>query len=273
MTATEDAMGYTAYSSPPGGQVIWILHGILGSRRNWAGFARQLALACPHLQIGTADLRNHGDAPRREGPHTWRETLADLRGLADALGYGPDLLIGHSFGGRVALRYAQQILTLREVWTLDTAFGSPRLEVQTLIEACRRLPTNLTQRGKVIAYFTKRGYSPMLAQWMTTNIKRGADGRLGWRCNLDGIEAMWADECSVRGEALLARFPNIERLHCLWAERSDLWTPALLAQLQRQGVQLHRLPEAGHWVHIDQPHRLLQLLTQHFSQPCFYSSS
>jgi pimeloyl-ACP methyl ester carboxylesterase len=51
------------------------------------------------------------------------------------------------------------------------------------------------------------------------------------------------------------------------AERSDRWTPELRARGQalppEARVHYHELPNSGHWVHVDNPAALLELMTQH----------
>jgi pimeloyl-ACP methyl ester carboxylesterase len=51
------------------------------------------------------------------------------------------------------------------------------------------------------------------------------------------------------------------------AERSDRWTPELRARARAlppsARVTYHELPNAGHWVHVDNPDGLLALLRQH----------
>ena len=107
------------------GRRVWVLHGIMGSRQNWSRFARHLSLASPELSITTIDLRCHGETPHFTGEHTIDACVRDLASLADEIGY-PQVVIGHSFGGKVALSYAayasrdEALLGLERVWTLDS---------------------------------------------------------------------------------------------------------------------------------------------------------
>src|SRR5262245_6922805 len=97
-----------------------LLHGILGSQMNLRSFARRLVEAYPQWRIVLPDLRAHGDSPTLAPPHTVEACAADLRELAQSLGLEPELICGHSFGGKVALAYAAAAPPgLRQVWVLD----------------------------------------------------------------------------------------------------------------------------------------------------------
>ena len=96
----------------------WILHGILGSGRNWRSFARALAKSRPDWGFVLPDLRNHGATGPLPGPHTLSACVADLDGLP-----APDWVAGHSFGGKVALAWAAERgldSDVRDVWVLDS---------------------------------------------------------------------------------------------------------------------------------------------------------
>ncbi len=84
-----------------------LLHGIYGAGRNWGTIARRLVRARPEWRVVLVDLRSHGQSPRL-APHTIDCCAADLLSLEDHLGRPADAVLGHSFGGKVALVYARQ---------------------------------------------------------------------------------------------------------------------------------------------------------------------
>lgn len=254
------------------GATAFLLHGILGSRRNWASFARRLAQAHPAWRFVLVDLRNHGDSAGAPPPHGLAACAADLATLSGAIGR-PRVVVGHSFGGKVALTYARDHGGgLREVWALDAAPGARTPEddplsheVEQVVAACRALPTPVRDRAQVVEHFRGRGFSEMLANWMTTNVRREGDG-LVWRFDLDAVEAMLADYWRTDLWPFLEAPPAHLRVHVLRAGRSDRWRPADVARLAAlRGVDTHLLPDAGHWVHVDDPEGLLALLAGSFN--------
>ena len=163
------------------GPILWILHGILGSKQNWTRFGRLLAESCPHYQIITIDLRCHGDSSYGfTGPHNLDACAHDLFELAQETGF-PEVVLGHSFGGKVALCYATHpqltpLLSPHAVWTLDSPLDAQpqpgQSDVVQVIEFCTHVSMPIASRGDLIQLFLDQGFSEGMGQWMTTNLKR-----------------------------------------------------------------------------------------------------
>ena len=79
-----------------------ILHGLLGSSRNWQAAAAALG---EHFHVFALDLRNHGESPHAF-PHSYDAMLEDLEAFLDEQGLEKTTLIGHSMGGKVAMKFA-----------------------------------------------------------------------------------------------------------------------------------------------------------------------
>jgi len=86
------------------GPDLVMLHGLGGNLALW-----HLKMA-PELQrayrVTTFDLRGHGYSDFTEDGYTTQELAEDLRGLLDALGIEQAILLGHSWGGDIALHFA-----------------------------------------------------------------------------------------------------------------------------------------------------------------------
>lgn len=241
----------------------FILHGILGSGRNWRAFARQLARLHPTWRLVLVDLRNHGDSNPAPPPHTVAACADDLVELAEELGH-PTLVIGHSYGGKVAMAYGRLAPEgLAGVWVLDSQPGAPGFlpadhDVARVIAALEKVTLPVPSHAALQEELLGQGFSPMMAGWMTTNLRREPAG-LVWRFDLAAVSEMLSDY--VRDDL----WPWLEEpgvaVDVVRGGRSDRWSEADIARLERlPGVSLHTLPEAGHWLHVDAPAALLQLL-------------
>ncbi|HEY4222730.1 MAG TPA: alpha/beta hydrolase [Myxococcota bacterium] len=255
------------------------LHGVLGSRNNWKSFAQKFAGAHPAWRAVIADLRNHGDSHGFPPPHTVAACADDVRELAGSLG-GVDVVIGHSYGGKVALSLLDAP-QLRAVWSLDAPPG-PRTfaddrnsggEIERVLAAVRAVALPIASRRALVHDLKARGLAEPLTLWMTTNLRplQASDPEAGltWRFALDAVDEM------VRSFGALDLWPALERRHAasprvilVQAERGARYTSADVARAQAltsSSVAFRVLHDAGHWLHTDNPAGLLALIDAELS--------
>ncbi|GJM92477.1 hypothetical protein PR202_ga08953 [Eleusine coracana subsp. coracana] len=200
----------------------FVLHGLLGSGRNWRSFSRTLAselhnhAPSDEWRMFLVDLRNHGRSAGTKGivpPHDMSTAAKDLANLVKARGWAwPDVVVGHSMGGKVALDF---------------------------VESCSH------------GVYGESAVLPKQAAIDMFNSYRERD--------------YWP---------LLEHPPKGLEIAIVQAERSDRWDPSdvqrLKALSRREGkpdagkVSLHVLPNSGHWVHVDNPKGLLEIMVPNF---------
>jgi pimeloyl-ACP methyl ester carboxylesterase len=247
----------------------FVLHGILGSRRNWLSFARRAADAFPRWRFVLVDLRNHGESHGAAGPHDLAACARDLAELAAHLGEEPAWISGHSFGGKVALTYGRDYAgALEHLWVLDATPG-PRLgggasSVERVFEILREVELPIAGRSELVADLQSRGLSLAIARWMTTNLTADGAGGFKWRFNLDACVEMLESYAKEDLWPMLEAPPSGQRLHVLQGALSDRWTgedeARLRALAERASISHHVLENAGHWVHTDNPEGLFEAL-------------
>ncbi|MDR2982512.1 MAG: alpha/beta fold hydrolase [Puniceicoccales bacterium] len=92
-----------------------ILHGLLGSSRNWQTVARDLV---DDFSVYALDLRNHGESPH-SSEMNYAALAADVCAWLDREGLGAVHLLGHSMGGKTAMvlatRYPERLTSLTVV--------------------------------------------------------------------------------------------------------------------------------------------------------------
>lgn len=286
-----------------GPRLALILHGILGSGRGWRGFALRLAEALPGWRFALVDLRNHGRSHGAPPPHTVATTAADLTRIGAAEGALPQAVIGHSFGGKVALQLARDhapaLAQGAQVWVLDATPDAPlaplaprvptekgtadvalgvdvraRHRVLSLVETLRALPMPVERRQVVRDLLLARGFPQPIPDWMTTNLRPTAGGLLTWRFDLDAVDEMLASYLATDLWGVVEAPPDGISLRVVRAGLSPAWTPVARARLEAAAgalgarrLQVHVLPEAGHWVHVDAPDALRALLAASLRVP------
>lgn len=240
-------------------RTVWFLHGILGSSRNWRGFARRLVEARPAWRAVLVDLRNHGDSKGAPEPHTVEACAADLARLAPA----PDAVCGHSFGGKVAAIFARDHRPRpRALWILDAPPGrvAPgERPVQAVLDVVARMALPIRSRAEVPRAFAGAGFDASLASWMTTNL-RPVEGGFAWTFDPAAAREM------IESYAACDLWPFVESppagldVHVVRGGASDRWSAADLERLTRARVSRHVLEGAGHFLHGDDPAGLLAIL-------------
>jgi len=85
-----------------GNPPLVILHGLLGSSRNWTSVAKELA---GHFEVYAVDLRNHGKSPHA-AEMTYAALAEDVGEFLAARELDRPFLLGHSLGGKTAMRLA-----------------------------------------------------------------------------------------------------------------------------------------------------------------------
>lgn len=100
-----ESVSFTCNEEPGAPPLLLMLHGLTGHRDD---FEQQLPKLADLGWILAPDLRGHGDFTQTGNPADYRfdVLLDDLSRLLDAEGVGTCDLLGHSFGGMVALRHA-----------------------------------------------------------------------------------------------------------------------------------------------------------------------
>lgn len=273
-------------------KLAFVMHGVLGSGHNLRSLARRLRVARPEYCFVLIDLRYHGKSLGAPPPHELDSCVNDLLDLSGSLGRAPDVVIGHSLGGKVALAYAQrheetniskpaprlnQHGVLKQIWTLDSDPGAQvpggAHQVRTVIDALTASPGPFESRNLAVAAIESQGLSTGLANWLATSLEKREDG-LHWRFEMPQIQSLLDDYFS------LDLWPYLEsraatagglaadiRYELLLAENSDRWSGSMKDRATslagRPRLQVHSLADAGHWVHVDNPDGLVEILTHH----------
>lgn len=245
---------------------LLVLHGIYGSGRNWGTVARRVVDARPEWGALLVDLRLHGQSRGFEGPHTVRESAADVDALVESLDFHAAAVLGHSFGGKVALTYVEHHGDeLRQAWIMDSTLEvrEPSGSAWRMIETVRALPTEFASRAEAVEGIERAGYPTGLAQWFAMNLEP-QDGVYRWRLDLDGVEEMLRDFFGTDLWHVVESPPHGVELHLVKATESDSIDEEAAARVEAAGrangrVVLHRVP-GGHWINTDNPDAVVQLL-------------
>ncbi len=259
----------TAEPSAPG-RWLYVLHGIFGAGRNWGSVVRRLVTERPDYGGVLVDLRQHGASQGFAPPHTVAAAAADVARLAATLDRPAHAILGHSFGGKVALAFvAEHGPGLRQAWVVDStpsALAQPRGGAWAMLGVLRSIPDRFGSREELIAALEAHGIARLTAQWMATNLERSPDGGYGWRFDLSAMDALMRDFFRTDLWSVVESPPPGCSLHFVKASESSVLDEAAIERLRTAEaagapVRLHVI-EGGHWLNADDPDALVELLAR-----------
>ena len=256
MTVKLQALRYENTNAP----ALVILHGLLGASRNWMTIGRALR---ERFDVHAVDLRNHGSSPHAETMR-WAELCADLQDYLDEQGLSTIHLMGHSLGGKIAMRYAcQNEAVVEKLVIVDIAAKAYPPYHDLEFRAMKRIPAGeLTSRREAEELLESMVPEWAMRQFLLTNLVRDeASGAFKWQINLEGLHASLPhirqnsllDSDRFDKPALLVRGANSDFIDDGDAEEMQQWFP-LLHQETVVG--------AGHNVHVENRRGFLEVLDE-----------
>ncbi|GAA4470730.1 alpha/beta fold hydrolase [Rhodococcus olei] len=94
-----------AYRLAGSGETVLLVHGMAASSRTWRFVLPELARG---FRVLAPDLPGHGESAKPRGDYSLGAFAVTLRDLLAELGIGRVTVVGHSFGGGVAMQLAYQ---------------------------------------------------------------------------------------------------------------------------------------------------------------------
>src|SRR5919106_6190668 len=114
-----------------GDQVVVLLHGITSTAEAWREVMPKLA---ERYTVIAPDLIGHGRSAKPRGDYSLGAYAAGVRDLIAVLGYERGTVVGHSFGGGIAMQFAYLFPEYTERMALISSGGLGK-EVHPLLRA------------------------------------------------------------------------------------------------------------------------------------------
>jgi len=177
---------------PPGPVRVLLLHGLTGHGRRW----QQLTSYLPEIAMAAPDLLGHGRSSWA-APWTIDANIAALSALLDEQSDGPVLVVGHSFGGGLAMHLAAaRPDRVGALLLLDPAVGLDGSWTRDIAEAMLASP-DYPDRAE--ARQEKAGGSwadvdpAVLDADLDQHLIKLPSGRYGWRVSLPAMMSYWSE--------------------------------------------------------------------------------
>jgi esterase len=238
------------------GRAIVLLPGLFGAARNLGTL--QKALAATGRRVIALDLRNHGDSPHAEGM-AYPTLAADVRETLAALDALPCNLLGHSMGGKTAMRLAlDHPDAVARLVVADIAPRQYRHGNREIAAALSALPLKAGMtRAEANALLAETIPDPATRSFLLLNLRLGTLEMPAWRIGLAeiaaGIPTIEGWEVNA-GQVYEGPTLFVSGGRSSYVGPGD--TDAILSLFP--GATFATLPEAGHWLHAEDPAGFLE---------------
>ncbi|TGE26288.1 alpha/beta fold hydrolase [Hymenobacter metallicola] len=240
------------------GNPLVILHGLFGTSDNWQTLAKRWAET--HRVI-VVDLRNHGRSPQTP-EHSYELMSQDVLELFEQLQLQHVALMGHSMGGKVAMRFALDHPTrLDKLIVLDIAPRLSDMRHQDDILAGLHAVNLATIESRQQADEALAQHIPQLGvrQFLLKNLYRREDNSFAWRPNLAAL----TQHMPAIGAEITSPLPFVKPALFVRGGKSDYIStedklygiPALFPN-----SQVETIVNAGHWLHAEEPDQIYALV-------------
>ncbi|MEI7596168.1 MAG: alpha/beta fold hydrolase [Bacteroidota bacterium] len=231
------------------GEPLIILHGLFGMLDNWMTLGKRFS---ENYEVYLIDQRNHGKSPHCES-HTYSDLCEDLDLFIKNNNIVNPSLIGHSMGGKVVMNYALNYnQQLAKIIVADIAPRNYSVHYLDIVDTIFKIDIKcITSRAEAENTITNLGVSVPITQFLLKNLERISSNSFKWKFNLEAISA---NRENLGVEILSTnKFENpalfLKGGNSNYIKNSD--NELILKYFKN--CQIETIPNAGHWVHADEP--------------------
>lgn len=256
---------------------IVIVHGLYGSSDNWLTVGKKLSA---RYKVYMIDQRNHGHSPKSE-EFSYDLMKEDLAGFFEQHRIEKAMLLGHSMGGKVAMSFAADYpekiekLIIADIAPKDYFLLNDESQYylhRDILRAMLEIDFSVMHsRKEVEAYLNGRIDSTAIVQFLLKNVHRKKeDHSFEWRLNvralydnldeiISGVNERWFEDRQP-----IFNYP----VFFIKGEKSNYILPEDYKAIQRiyPHAVIKTIPDAGHWLHAEQPQLFMEALEDFLDQ-------
>ena len=238
---------------------VVILHGLLGSKRNWFGVGKTLSDL--GFDVWLLDLRNHGDSEWSD-KHSYFDLAEDVKEFFEEHEIISTSLIGHSMGGKVAMvldKLHRGLLSKLVVVDIAPVAYAANFESHLKVLLSLDLGSFKSRSevdSKLSEYFKEFSFRSFLMQ----NLKQDDNKIFYWRTNLKSL---------IMNAVAISDFPLIEGVSntdalFLYGDLSEYRVEDYRDMIKKNFSlsQFAIVAQAGHWIHVEKPTKFIEMVTK-----------
>jgi esterase len=244
---------YRSYGNPDN-PTLFILHGIFGMLDNWHYAAGILS---EQYHVVSFDARNHGKS-FHDPAMSFESMSADLYRLMAHLELEKADIMGHSMGGKTVMHFAMQHPDrIRKLLVVDIAPKAYRPGHIPYFDAFEQIPFDrIETRKEADEAFRHYAPDPAVRQFLLKNLEPLAAGGYKTKFNLAALKKSYPQ---IIGALQLDNVFSGPAMFIYGKRSGYVRAEDQIEILQHfPAATFKGIPDAGHWVHADQPALFLE---------------
>jgi pimeloyl-ACP methyl ester carboxylesterase len=249
---------------------VVLLHGITGHARVWDHLAERLL---PGRRVLALDQRGHGDSdPAPDDDYRVGAMADDVAAFAGSLRLDRFALVGHSMGGRIAIKYAaDHAARLDRLVIIDIGPDINLAGLQRVRDMMAKSPERIESEEWAVEYIRRANPLQdvgMLRERVRHGLKRLPDGELTWKY-AKGLRDMMREG---RRDAVDLWEP-LPRIPCptliVRGAESDILAPEVAKKMAERlpDGRVVEIEGAGHTVPADRPEEFVREIRRFLGSP------
>jgi len=233
-------------------QDLIIIHGLFGMSDNWNSLGKQFT---KYYKVHLIDLRNHGRSPHSTD-FNYKVMCEDLLEYMNDNRISNPIILGHSLGGKVAMKFAFKYP--EKIEKLIVADISPRRYntdfVQNLLQFLYKLPLeDFKKREDIDSVLSSTYEDKGMRLFLLKNLYRKENKEFSWRFNIDVL----LEKVSNIQEADFVKGICAIPTHFIRGGNSNYITTEdeLIINKHFSDFSIATIDGTGHWLHAENPER------------------
>jgi pimeloyl-ACP methyl ester carboxylesterase len=235
------------------GKTFIVLHGLFGSSDNWQTHGKKLA---DYFDVYLIDQRNHGESDWSD-EFSYDLMADDLHEFIQSHNLKDIILMGHSMGGKTAMRYAQKYPKMIEkLIIVDMGVKEYPISHDGIIEGLKSIDLSvIDSRSAASRQLAKYIDNKSIRQFLLKNLYWKEKGQLAWHINLPVLdEKLFEIVKGLPKEETMVDTLFIAGGQSDYILHEDHDAIRALFPL----ADFHTIERAGHWIHAEAPEEFIE---------------
>lgn len=236
-----------------------IIHGLFGMSDNWSTLGKRFGV---DFKVHLLDLRNHGKSPHSDD-FNFDVMCEDLLEYMLDNNINKSILIGHSLGGKVVMKFAFTYPEkIKMAFVVDISPRRYSIDFfQDVLQKLNELKIqNYSKREDIDNLLSTPFKDKSMRYFLLKNLYRKKNKKFAWRFN---IEVLLKKIINIQGVDFVQGVCEIPT-HFIRGENSNYITreDKIIINKHFSKSNVESIKNAGHWLHADQPKEFYKIVTE-----------